>query len=255
VPVNDTSGNSIYNGFQVQTHRQFSRGFLFNGSYTWSHAIDNSPAGFDSDYRYGGNMVDPFQWWTKERANSNLDVRHRFVFNALYELPFGHGRNFGSNWNPVLNTIAGGWQVSPIFTFSSGYPFDVTCQYCFSPSTRPNLVGALHQLNDPSHWFDTSAFVRPATNPVTGTPIAPGTGPRNPFTGAGTKNVDLSVSKNFIFTERFRGEFRGEFFNLFNTPQFDQPHGNMNDGGNFGKVTSLRFDSQREIQFSIRLSF
>lgn len=67
--------------------------------------------------------------------------------------------------------------------------------------------------------------------------------------------MDLSLSKNFTFTERFRGELRGEFFNLFNTPQFSPPDGNMNDGGQFGKVTTLRFDSQREIQVTLRVRF
>jgi outer membrane receptor protein involved in Fe transport len=252
VPVNDTRGGSIYHGLHAQVERRLSGGFQLTGSYTWSHAIDNSPAGFDSDYRYGGNVVDPFQWWTKERANSLLDVRNRFVFNALYELPFGRGRTFGHDWNSVENTVLGGWQFSPILTLASGFPFDVICQYCYSPSTRPNLVGPLQQLNRTGEWFNTASFQKVATN--AGTPIAPGNSPRNPFTGPGTKTMDLSVGKGFDFTERFRGEVRGEFFNLFNTPQFKPPDGNMNDG-NFGKITSLRYDSQREIQLSLRVSF
>ena len=88
IPVNDTSGSSIYNGAHVQVQRRMTKGLQFDTSYTWSHAIDNSPAGFDSDYRYGGNVVDPFQWQTKERGNSNQDVRNRFILSALYELPF-----------------------------------------------------------------------------------------------------------------------------------------------------------------------
>jgi len=254
VPVNDTSGKSIYHGLHALVERRLSRGVQFTGAYTWSHAIDNSPAGFDSDYRYGGNMVDPFDWWIKERANSNQDVRHNFVFNALYELPFGRGRQFGHDWNEAEDALLGGWQVSPIVMLASGTPFDVTCQYCYSPSTRPNLVGALHQLNNIAEWFDTTAFQQVPTNPSTGTPVAPGTAPRNPFTGPGTKLVNLSVGKNFKITERFNTEFRGEFFNLFNTPQFAAPDGNVSHG-NFGKITSLGFDTQREIQLSLRVNF
>ncbi len=254
VPVNDTEGESIYHGLHAQVERRLSSGLQLNAAYTWSHAIDNSPAGFDSDYRYGGNVVDPFQWWTKERANSNLDVRNRFVFNALYELPFGRGHAFGNNWNSVTNDILGGWQFSPILTFASGFPIDIICQYCYSPSTRPNLVGPLQQFNRVAEWFNTAAFQKVATNPATGTPIGPGDAPRNPFTGAGTKTMDLSVAKTFAATERVRFELRGEFFNLFNTPQFNPPDANMNDG-NFGKVTALRFDSQREIQVGLRVSF
>jgi hypothetical protein len=254
VPVNDTSGNSIYHGLHVLVERRLTNGIQFAGAYAWSHAIDNSPAGFDSDYRYGGNVVDPFQWQTKERANSNLDVRHRFVLSALYELPFGRGRTFGHDWNTATNALLGGWQLSPILTFSSGFPFDVTCIYCYSPSTRPNLVGPLKQFNSPHLWFDTSSFVKVATNPLNGTPIAPGNSPRNPFTGPGTKVMNLSISKTFAATERFRVSFSGDFFNLFNTPQFSQPDGNLNDG-TFGTVTSIGLDSQREIQLSLRVTF
>ncbi len=150
MPVNDTSGNSIYHGAHAQVERRLSNGIQFSGAYTWSHAIDDTQPGFDSDYRYGGNAVDPFQWQTKERANSGLDVRHRFVFNALYELPFGRGRTFGHDWNTATNALLGGWQVSPILTLASGFPIDVVCNYCSSPSTRPNLVGPLHQMNNPA---------------------------------------------------------------------------------------------------------
>lgn len=254
IPVNDTSGSSIYNGAHVQVQRRMTKGLQFDTSYTWSHAIDNSPAGFDSDYRYGGNVVDPFQWQTKERGNSNQDVRNRFILSALYELPFGRGRAFGGDWNPAVDAIAGGWRLSPIVNLASGFPFDVICQYCYSPSTRPDLVGPLQQFSSPSLWFNTNSFVKVPTNPVTGTPIAPGTAPRNPFTGPGTKTMDLNVAKTFVFSERVHAEFSGDIFNLFNTPQFSQPDGNMNDG-NFGKVTSLRYASEREIQVSFRVSF
>jgi len=254
IPVNDTRGGSIYHGLQAMVRRQLSNGIQFNGSYTWSHAIDNSVAGFDSDYRFGGNVVDPFQWWTKERANSLQDVRQRFVFNALVELPFGRGHSFGNNWNRAADAILGGWQLSPIVTLASGFPFDVICQYCYGPSTRPDLVGPLQQLNHVREWFNTASFVKVPTS-GSGTPVAPGTGPRNPFTGPGTKTMDLSIQKVFKITERFNTELRGEFFNLFNTPQFNQPDGNLNDGNKFGQVTSLRFDSQREVQLSLRVSF
>ena len=253
IPVNDTSGNSIYHGMHAQVERRLSNGIQFSAAYAWSHAIDDTQAGFDSDFRYGGNVVDPFQWQTKERANSSLDVRQQFVFNALYELPFGRGHTFGHDWNTATNALLGGWQVSPIVTLATGFPIDVVCNYCSSPSTRPNLVGPLHQLNNPSEWFDITSFQKVATN--NGTAVAPGTSPRNPFTGPGTKDIDLDFSKTFAVSERFRVAFSGDFFNLFNTPQFSQPDGNMNDGGNFGKITSLRFDSQREIQLSLRVTF
>jgi hypothetical protein len=266
VPVNDTSGNSIYHGLHALVERHLTRGLQFTGAYTWSHAIDDTQAGFDTDFRYGGNVVDPFQWQTKERANSNLDVRNRFVFNAIYDLPFGHGRQFGHDWNPAMDAILGGWEFSPIVTLSSGFPFDVICEYCSNPSTRPNLVAPLQQLNGAHEWFNYQSFAQVTNYPGSNTPIAPGTSPRNPFTGAGTKTLDLAVSKNFSITERFKLQLQGQAFNLANTPQFSQPDGNVNDAqrnsagvitsqGGFAQVTSLRYASERELQLSLRVTF
>jgi hypothetical protein len=116
------------------------------------------------------------------------------------------------------------------------------------------VVGPLHQLDNPHEWFDTSSFVKVPTS-SNGTPVAPGDSPRNPFTGAGTKTMDLNISKTFAVAERFKVGFEGDFFNLFNTVQFNQPDGNMNDGGAFGTVTSIRYDSQREIQLGLRVTF
>ena len=257
VPVNDTSGNSIYHGLHAQLERHLTNGIQFTAAYTWSHAIDNTEAGFDTDYRYGGNEVDPFDWQTRERANSNLDVRHRFVMNAIYELPFGRGRTFGHDWNTATDALLGGWQFSPILTLASGFPFDVTCQYCYGPgpSTRPDLVPGhpLHQINSARNWFDTSSFTQVTADP-SGVPVAAGNSPRNPFTGAGTKTMDLNVSKTVAVTERIKIGFSGDFFNLFNTPQFNQPDGNVSHG-TFAQVTSLRVDSQREIQAGLRITF
>ena len=177
-----------------------------------------------------------FDWWTNERANSNLDVRNRFVFNAVYELPFGRGRSYGANWNGAEDAVLGGWILSPIVTLASGFPFDVVCDYCSGPSTRPELVGPLQQLNKPLEWFNTTSFQKVAT--TGGHPVAPGDTPRNPFTGPGTKSIDVSLGKTFPFTERFHGELRGEFFNLFKTPQFSPPDGNLNDGGGFCKINA-----------------
>jgi len=267
VPVNDTSGNSTYNALQAVVERRMTRGLQFTGTYVWSHAIDNSQAGFDTDFRYGGNVVDPFTWHSTEHANSNLDVRNRFVFNAIYDLPFGRGRPYGHDWNSAVDAVLGGWQFSPIVTFSSGFPVDVVCDYCSNPSTRPNLVGPLHQTNNPNEWFDYSSFQQVATTPGSNnTPIAAGNSPRNPFTGAGVKEMDAALTKNFNFTERFKGQFQGQVFNIANTPQFSQPDGNVNDAqrnssgvitsqGGFAKVTSLRYASEREIQLSIRVTF
>lgn len=247
IDVHDTNGGSIYHGLQAGFQRRMTKGLQVNANYTWSHAIDDSPGAFDNQT----DRVDITNF-AHERANSNLDVRHRFVLSSLYELPFGKGRMFGSSWNGVVDAILGGWQVSPIVTLQSGMPFDLISGYG-NPRTRPDLVGTLKQIGNNSQWFDTTAFVDPPKG-AGGVYLHPGTAPRNPFTGPNTKVVDTSIAKTFSVTEKVKTEFRGEFFNLFNTPQFAQPNGDISSG-DFGKVKSTRFNSQRQVQLGLRVWF
>jgi len=106
--------------------------------------------------------------------------------------------------------------IQSILTLASGFPFDVTCQYCYSPSTRPNLIGPLHQINSPRNWFDTSSF-GPVTTHQRRSDRS-GTGPRKSIHGRGTKDMDLNISKTFAVTERIKIGFSVDFF------QPVQPH-------------------------------
>ncbi len=252
VNTNITNGTSHYDGLQVDLQRRLTNGIQFNGAYSWSHTIDDSPGTLDSQ----SDHIDLFNF-RHERANSLLDIRHRFVLNALIELPFGRGKMFGNNFNGVEQAIAGGWQLLPILTLQSGMPFDVFDSKN-QPNTRPDLVGPLHQLNGIAStpasnlWFDTTAFVDPPS--VSGVYTTPGTAPRDPFTGPARKFLDLTVSKNFKVTERVNTEFRTAFYNITNSPQFGAPTGDLNNG-NFGQVKSILLSSERQIEFALRISF
>jgi hypothetical protein len=254
VNTNITKGGSSYNSLQAQLTRRLSQGIQFNGSYTWSHTIDDSPGTLD---RLPNNSQDHFDYfnWKAERGNSNLDVPHRVVLNALLELPFGHGKRWGSSFNGTEQAVLGGWQVSPIFIYQSGLPFD-PWDGSQSPNTRPDLVGHLHTLGRVKEWFDTSAFVDPPIVSFPGgkTFARPGTSPRNPLFGPSRKYMDLSISKNFHLYERLNTEFRAEFYNLTNTPQFDQPVTQFNSG-QFGQITNTLLNSERQIEFALRFSF
>ncbi len=251
VLVMDTNSSSIYHGLQTQFERRFSNGLQFSASYTWSHTIDDSQGSVDG-YGQWSDPVD-YRNLRAERANSSLDNRHRFVFSSLYELPFGRGRLLGASWNPFLNSILGGWQVNPIVTIASGFPFDlIDGQYVNEQRVRPMLMGDPKQLNVKGQWFDTTAFARVPQSG--GYFTQAGNAPRNLFTGPGTKLVDFSVAKTLKFTESIRSEFRTEFFNIFNHPQFGQPNGDVTSG-DFGKVTGTRFRSSRQIQMGLRLMF
>ena len=246
VQLNATVGRSYYDSLQAQWRRRLTKGLQYSVAYTWAHAIDNSPGTLDQQ----SDRVD-YVFFSRERANSNLDVRHRFVFTSLYELPFGQKKRWGSNWNPILQGFVGGWQLNPIVTFQTGLPFDLIDQK-EQPNTRPDLAGRLRTLGRIDGWFDQTAFAEvPSTG---GVYDRPGTAPRNPFHGPGRQFMDLSLFKNFPVGERFNTQFRVQFYNITNTPQFDQPNGSLTSG-DFGKVKSVILGTERQIELALRITF
>lgn len=244
-----TIGNSSYNGLQTSLNRSFTNGLQFTAAYTWSHTIDNSPDAFDS---YSGSVVN-YRDLAAERASSNLDVRNRLVLNGMYALPFGRGQRWGDHWNGVLNAVAGGWQTNLIFLAQSGTPFDVICN-SDNPEVRCNLVGLPSAgLTKPYQYFNPAAFAPVPTN-SSGVAVGPGNLSRNFLTGPHTMNIDFSTFKNFKMGERVTTQFRAEFFNLTNTPQFVNPDATQTDA-TFGQLTSTRFSSERQIQFALKVMF
>ena len=248
-----TIGNSNYNALQVMLNRRFTQGLQFGVAYTWSHTIDDSPGAFDNYVANGASPVN-YRDLAAERASSNLDARNRLVLNGIYELPFGQGKEWGSNWNGVTNAFLGGWQTNLIFVAQSGTPFDVVEPG--NPATRPDLVGNPFGGVSGLYYFNPAAFANVPTNgPANGNvALRAGTLPRNALVGPGYTDVDFATFKNFKITERVTTQFRAEFFNLLNTPHFVQPDYNTADG-NFGKLTATEISSQRQIQFALKILF
>lgn len=247
INVQDTIGNSNYQSLQAMLQRRLARGWQFTGTYTWAHAIDDSPGAFDKG---NGGTVD-YTNLRLERGNSSLDVRHRFVLSSLYELPFGRGLRFGRDLPGSLNTFLGGWQINGILTFQSGLPFDLTAQG--NPNTHPVQVHAPDNMHTTTQYYDVSAFAQPAVN-AAGVRLGPGNVARNLFAGPGTKNLDLSIFKSFHISERVGTQFRAEFYNFTNTPQFAQPNGDITSG-QAGQITDTRLGTERQIQFALRVTF
>jgi hypothetical protein len=247
VNVQDTEGASSYNSLQAAIERKLTNGWQLLASYTYGHAIDDSTGPFD------GPSPQDVRNLRAERANSSLDIRQRFVISSLYELPFGRGRAFASGMPKAIDWALGGWQVNGILTLQTGLPFTI-----YTPgnpgNVRPDLVGSLKTYpGNPQRYFDTTAFAPVPTN-SDGVLLRPGTLGRNALVGPGLKSMDLSIFKDFPVTERVKTQFRTEFFNLTNTPQYLQPVGDMSSG-DFGKIQSTRFSSERQIQFALRVSF
>ncbi len=241
--IRTNGGSSNYNSFQAEIKRRFSNGFQFTSSYTWSKAIDNiselfsygntaSLSLFAIPGYYGGARLD--------RAVSSFDRPHRWVFSYVYELPWlKQQRN-------LLGYVVGGWQISGITAYESGNPYTITNgqdsdglegndRPNFNPLGQPG-VRARPDRASPTGYVNPDLIdasgnatpINPQDAQFIGLPANPDptkVGPignlgRNTERAAALKNWDLNVIKRFRITEGLTLQFRGEFFNLFNTPQY-----------------------------------
>jgi hypothetical protein len=250
VNVEDARGNSIYHGLQAELQRRFSHGLQFTASYTYSRTIDDGGGAF-------GSGPQDFQNISLERGLADQDARGRFVLSGVYELPFGHGRRFGSNMRKAADAVVGGWQLNAVWTVQSGLPFNLSDPA--SPGGRPNVVGPLAiQPGNTQQYFTTGsiALVPTIANNVE---IGPGTLGRNVLIGPGTLTVDLGLSKTFSLTDRAKLEFRAEAFNTANHPQFSDPGTDptslVSQGGTFGVINSTLANTERQVQFAVKVSF
>src|SRR5262249_20596458 len=204
-----------------------------------------------------------------EYGPSAFDVRHQVVVNYLYELPFGKGRRFMGNANAVVDNILGGWNVAGITNWHSGFPLTILRSTAtdfsgFNQFADRANIGTPGTTPLPKFNFDNPLAVFPATRCPANTPGAPcyftdpfagniGNLGRNAFRGPDFTNVDFSLQKNFRVTENKKFQFRADFFNLLNHPNFDLPVGNLSSGA-AGTITSLNGNS-RLIQLALRFVF
>jgi hypothetical protein len=242
-------GNSIYHSFQVKGEKRLSHGLYFLSAFTWSKVINDLPeiccaSPFPQD---SYNLA-------AERGPADFDQKLRWVFSFDYELPFGGSRSHISN--RALDAVVGGWHVGGIYTLASGFPFSPLLG--FDPSNTGTQVAVRpDQLRDgnlpsgdrsPSRWFDIDAFVPPSS-------FAFGNASRNSLIGPGQNVFDGSLRKEFALTESQRLEFRAEFFNAFNHPNFAQPDNFIDDGpGVAGTISSIAIP-MRQIQLGLKYNF
>jgi hypothetical protein len=236
-------GWSAYNALQAKIEKRYSNGLTFIASYAYSKAIALGDTAAVQDQ----------QDWMADKALSSLDMRQHFVGSAVYQLPFGQGRQFGANWNRFTNGFLGGWAFAPIFTVSTGMPLNITVNgnpsNTGSGADRPNVVGNW-QLANPSvaEWFNTAAFVANA-------PYTYGDAGRNIIRGPGLVDLDLALHKSFRITEKVSAQLRIESFNATNTPALGPPNTVL---GNplFGQITATAVGtSSRDNQVGLKVVF
>lgn len=252
VTYNPTDGRSNYHAFQSTAEKRFSQGLSFLAAYTYAKSIDNVAN------QFGGGSNGPLpqdrRFRNIDRGPSGFDIRHRFTNSMNYELPFGRGKRFSSS-HGFVNHALGGWQTNLIFTVQSGLPYTPTLANSVSNAggSRPDRFkqGDIH-IKTPQQYFDTS-FNRPDAAWGIPTTFTFGNSGRNILNGPGRINWDFSTFKDFAFTERLRLQFRAEFFNLFNTPQFALPDATIGNPS-AGTITALS-GNNRQVQFALRFVF
>ena len=305
-----TDGNSYYHGLQFTAEKRFSNGLAFLGTYTYSKVRSDAYDllnGFSSAGGYRAPQVPGFGIH-HDYGLANFDIRNVVHVSGSYELPIGKGKKYMTNAGGVANAIAGGWSLQWIATLQGGQPQQFACPTGTSTGTNCNAFilpgqdphvsrhvdpnnGAVVLLNpaafaqpcqlratsdDPTAGFEPIPDSPLGCVPLTDTFGALGGVQPSQFAGPGYHRLDFSFFKNFQITERFRMEFRSEFFNIFNHPNFNAPGfggngvnsvgGSTNftpngDGtfgsGTFGETASTRDGgySSRQIQFALKLYF
>lgn len=274
-------GTGHYNGLQTQLKRRFSGDGSFGVNYTYSRASNDYGDQADGS---SSLTVAALPYWRLNRARAGFDRKHNLEAFGNYTLPIGRGKSFLPG-GPA-GYILGGWGLSGVLSRESGTPFTVTgsgSSLSANGSTQfadvvsqSNMILGGHDANHP--YFNTANFQDPSVTQKaasggsscsTSTPTLAalcrfGTAGRNSLRGPGLFNLSTSVSRTFPITERFSFIFRGEAFNLTNTPQFNNPGANasavtVSNGvtklNGFGIISGVPANSSRELRFSGRVTF
>ncbi|HXM95446.1 MAG TPA: TonB-dependent receptor [Candidatus Dormibacteraeota bacterium] len=280
--IADNSGS--YEGLQVQVKERMSHGFLAQGSYTWGKCFDYGSSAGVGD-QFNNSLASPLFFARRVRRGlCDYNVAHNFVLNYVWDLP---SPKFGG---AVAQQVLGGWELGGVFTASTGTPF--TLLIAGDPAgqggdpwpfpdrlTGPGCTGNPVNAGNPNNFVKLNCFsppIAPASFAPLCQPAAPsvaavipntcmnlfGNAGRNQLIGPGLVNFDFSLFKNFPvarISETFRVQFRAEFFNVFNHPNFQSPLDNNyifnEDGtpvGGAGAINSTTTDS-RQIQFALKV--
>ena len=254
-------GKTQYNSLQIKAETKTPKHGLYALiAYTYSRTYDNGL----SD-GLGSELSAPYfplpNWQNLDWSLSQINLDQSFTGSVIYDLPFGKGKAFGGGWNPVTNTLLGDWQATLIERVSSGFPVPLIDSFNQSGTTF-NAGGNDNNFNRPDQvpgknpyaanhgqyqWINPAAFAAPAVGKL-------GNAARVPVVGPDFVNSDFSVIKDFPLAREGMGlNFRAEFFNLFNHPEFGSPVSDINSPG-FGSVNST-VNNPRLIQLALKLTF
>ncbi len=250
--IEQYNGTNRYNALQLQVTQRFSKDLTFSASYTRSRLREKT------------NYLNPSDTVLEDRISPD-DRPDRFTISTVYQLPFGQNQKFGAKANRLVNAVIGGWQLNGTYEWQSGEPFTLSPTQVWYYGGDINQVVARTGQNDGQghkYGIDVSAFQIPLVNGVrivrlnnfnTGLRNVPTTLDKmrnQPFL-----NVNLSLSKNFKFSETTKLQLRAEAINAFNHSYFGNGIGlDPSNAGTFGLVTTQR-NNPRDIQLGVKFVF
>ncbi len=254
-------GDSWYESMQLQVVKRYSRGLSLQASYTWSKTLDIGGVGNGAAFTDPTAIQDVYNL-KAEKALSDQDVPNALLASGVYDLPVGRGRGFGANLSGWENAILGGWQAAGTWIWQGGRPFTLAAPNnnigFFNPTERPNLVpgvdpnlglSAAHKrVRQGLSWFNTAAFSVPA-------PYTYGNmGRKNGgLRDDSYKDVDFSIHKSFLLTQRATMQFRAEAFNALEQTVFSNP--NTSVASSLFGIVLTQANTPRVYQFAINTSF
>jgi hypothetical protein len=248
-------GNMNYNALQAVLQKRASNGLEAQVSYTYQKCMANSAGYYGS---WGGQSQNADSYWQNifdpngDYAQCYWDTKHVLSAYAVYDLPFGKGKQFGHDLPAAVNAVAGNWAINPIVSWHGGFPLNMRGSDesgtgdIFSP--RPNCNGSVSYPKTPVpgvgiQWFDPTPFSNPAPGTFGNCPS------QGPTIGPGYVDTDLSLQKNIPVTEAMKFQFRADFFNLFNHTNYNAPDTSFGDA-NFGRLSTSQ--DAREMQFALK---
>ncbi|MCC6367383.1 MAG: TonB-dependent receptor [Bryobacterales bacterium] len=257
--------NGNYHALQLALNRQFSKGLLLKGAYTFSKAINWT----DDDGWTGAPMWNSDSVMSRNRAVAGYNRAQMFTLGYVYELPFGPRKSLANAG--FLSYLLREWQTNGVFSAYTGTPFTISASGTelnapgnsqTADQVKPEIA-ILGQIGANTSWFDPLAFRQP-------TGVRYGSTGRNILFGPGIVNLDMSLFRGFRLGERFNLEFKAECFNISNTPKFSNPGANVASMSlnpdlsiralnNYSSITStlpnLATQSERQFRFGLRLAF
>jgi hypothetical protein len=268
--ITQTESASNYNALQAVFRQRLSKGLELTANYTFSKSLTDDIGFYGvsnifSGQYYQQNIYDPGSEW----GLSGMDTRHNLSVTGVYELPFGRGKMFGSSWNPIVDSVIGGWKIGGAQVYYSGFPVTVaspanysTTVDAFTGAARPNQLRPLHTTHrsiaayygtdvqgtscGPNQDNGTCVFQQQPNNGFGA--LRPGS-----LRAPSFQNLDMSVAKTFRIWHEQRFDFKADFFNAFNIADYSPPDNGMADS-NFGQITGT-VNNNRSTQLSLKYAF